>query len=224
MRCHGSRAARTGQFGVDVAIHAEDFQIGPSSSRKAQQHRPIHGLQIHRSARHQFPQFEADVSVGRLLTEAPGTIRHFDVAIHRAQLPTAFHAANDHAAVHRSDAAEQDAIRNVNVIFDRNFRAFTFGITGMHCNLSGSAVVHFNFHLLDVTRFTRAGLHRADFHLVAVPAVNVHRAIHVFEHETAALGQRVDVMEGFVVGKAAAAHAGQCRQQQQSTQRSKQYG
>src|SRR3984957_10402410 len=138
--------------------------------------------------------------------------------------PAASHAANDHAAVHRSDAAEQDAIRNVNVIFDRNFRAFTFGIAGMHCNLSGSAVVHFNLHLLDVARFTRAGLHCADFHLVAVPTVNMHRAIHVFEHETAAFGQRVDVMEGFVVGKAGAAHAGQCRQQQQSTQRSKQYG
>jgi hypothetical protein len=86
----------------------------------------------------------------------------------------------------------------VDVILDGDFDTLTFRISGMNGNLAGRAI-HVNLDALQILSVRVGGLHRFDFHFVAVPAFYLHGAIHVFEQKTSARRQWIAVFEGLAI-------------------------
>ena len=106
---------------MELAVHAQNLQIRLCVAGKPKYHRAVHGFEIHRRSIEHFVQLKAQVAVGGLRAETAGAIENLNVPVDRTQITTTVNATYQHTAVDGTDAAQEHAIRNVNVILDGDF-------------------------------------------------------------------------------------------------------
>src|SRR5580700_2616001 len=106
---------------MELAVHTQHFQICFRIAGKAEYYGAVHGFEIHWRAVEHFMQLEPQISVRSFGIETTGAIQDLDVAVHRAQIATAVDAPDEYAAINGTDASQQHAIWNVNVVLNRDF-------------------------------------------------------------------------------------------------------
>src|SRR5579864_1868477 len=117
---------------MELAIHAQDFQICLCVAGEAEYHGAVHGFEIHRRSVEHFVQFEAQISVGGLRAKPAGAVQNLHIPVDRTQITTTVNATYQHTLVDGTDAAQEHAIRNVDVILDGDFDTLTYWISGMN--------------------------------------------------------------------------------------------
>src|ERR1700722_17447122 len=111
---------------MELAVHAQNLQIRLCVAGKPKYHRAVYGFEIHRRSIEHFVQLKAQVAVGGLRAETAGAIENLNVPVDRTQITPPVNATYQHTAIDGTDASEQHAIGNMDVILDGHFDTLTF--------------------------------------------------------------------------------------------------
>ena len=119
---------------------------------------------------------------------------HFDVSVHGMHVFHVIQSGNAQRAVDRADVFDVHAMRNMNGIFDRDLHSLVLRIPRRDGD-SIRARVDLNRHAFEIASLLLSDFHRVNLDFVAIPALNLNRAVDVLQFERAARLERIGLVK-----------------------------
>src|SRR5260370_17845360 len=108
------------------------------------------------------------------------SLEYFDVAVHGVQVFHVFDAGNAQRSIHRADVLDARTVRNVDGVIDHHLHTLILRIARSDGNRVRFGV-NFDGNTLQIGLLLFCGLYRANLDLVAIPSLDIHGSVAVFQ-------------------------------------------